>query len=363
MAAFVPLETLSFNVTELIMTDGSISATSLHITHYCRVAITMLVLYDTLITLDVEIFYVWSSPWTSSKVVFLLNRYLAPVVCLYNLSTLFFAELSLLCFANAFVSPLMNGVVTCVITFIMGQTWAVKSKRNYIIFGLFVVLFVVSVLFCVYPLIGVPPMDSAVAWAFGEQSFYAANPKTPGAWIFDRCGPPPIFNEALFTIAIPLLFESTLFAFMCYRVIRSSKTLPTSAIVGLTSGSAIVFIIVSPYTRAVVSSQYSVLIRSLMCSRLLLRMRGYFNQRSRVLDGEARTDVFGGIPTRDIITSISTVIDFAHQHPRRVDGTSEFDEWMDAESHEIGDHGMAASIVDSGKVLEAGGDPRAGSSE
>ncbi|KAG8906373.1 hypothetical protein FRB99_007057 [Tulasnella sp. 403] len=69
---------------------------------------------------------------------------------------------------------------------------------------------------------------------------------------------------------------------------------------------------------------------------LLLRMRGYFNRRSRVLDADAKTDMFGGIPTRDIITDISTVIEFAEQHPQRVDRKSEFDEWRDDEGEALG---------------------------
>ncbi|KAF8899372.1 hypothetical protein BD779DRAFT_1667050 [Infundibulicybe gibba] len=53
-----------------------------------------LTIYEYLITLDQEIEYFWAGAWTSSRVLFFLNRYLSPIVSIVTLMCAFLFRLS-----------------------------------------------------------------------------------------------------------------------------------------------------------------------------------------------------------------------------------------------------------------------------
>ncbi|KAG8906371.1 hypothetical protein FRB99_007055 [Tulasnella sp. 403] len=251
----------------------------------------------------------------------------------------------------------------------MFRTWATdRPNRRRILLCLFMIFFVASFSLVFYSI-----ATKSFPHNRADDFFVIIDLKTqspdslcfpPYAWIFNRCRPRVVPPETALTIAVPLFFETALFAVICYRVIKPSGALPRSAIVDqlfrdgmgyyivifVTLASAIAFTHIGSSTQQIVASQYYVAIRSLMCSRLLLRMRGRFSQRSRVLDGASRTDIFGGIPTRDILTNISTIIEFAHQHPEHVDPKiPEFDVWIDNESvwtDESEGQGVSMSVLD-----------------
>lgn len=58
---------------------------NLNITRYVSAGACVVLLYDHLLTLDDEIQYIWKTKTTVPKVLFLLNRYLVPIVMIVNM--------------------------------------------------------------------------------------------------------------------------------------------------------------------------------------------------------------------------------------------------------------------------------------
>ncbi|KAL1941653.1 hypothetical protein VTO73DRAFT_7092 [Trametes versicolor] len=53
-------------------------------TRYAELASTVIILFDHLITLDQEINLIWRAHWGLGKVLFLINRYYALVIVIFN---------------------------------------------------------------------------------------------------------------------------------------------------------------------------------------------------------------------------------------------------------------------------------------
>jgi len=58
------------------------------ITRYCRLASSVIIYYDHLITLDREMDLIWKKKWSLSKVIFLLNRYYILAAAVFGLYSL-----------------------------------------------------------------------------------------------------------------------------------------------------------------------------------------------------------------------------------------------------------------------------------
>ncbi|KIO17512.1 hypothetical protein M407DRAFT_17988 [Tulasnella calospora MUT 4182] len=67
---------------QVIAADVSTYLYRIHTTHWVRILTTTIIIYDILTTFDREYYYVWRTRWSYAKVIFFLNRYLAPVMFL-----------------------------------------------------------------------------------------------------------------------------------------------------------------------------------------------------------------------------------------------------------------------------------------
>ncbi|KAG2031809.1 hypothetical protein BDR03DRAFT_85818 [Suillus americanus] len=62
--------------------------------HYLEISCFTLLVYDLLTTFGEEVEYFWSGPWSISRVLFFLNRYLPFVVMIPTNAAMFGAEMS-----------------------------------------------------------------------------------------------------------------------------------------------------------------------------------------------------------------------------------------------------------------------------
>ncbi|KAG8806561.1 hypothetical protein FRC17_004924, partial [Serendipita sp. 399] len=58
------------------------------VVRYVNYAAFTFMLYDMLLTLADEVKYIWRARWTVIKVVFLINRYVTPIILIGNLYTI-----------------------------------------------------------------------------------------------------------------------------------------------------------------------------------------------------------------------------------------------------------------------------------
>jgi len=121
------------------------------LTPYPLVSATALFIYDYVLTLHLEIKYIWRSPWTYTKVLFLLIRYLAFMAVVLNFSDSMFQELSvetckimyILVAWFMVIQIALSEVVLCV------RTWAVWNRNKAVGIGLVVVILGLLVFECI----------------------------------------------------------------------------------------------------------------------------------------------------------------------------------------------------------------------
>ncbi|PCH44399.1 hypothetical protein WOLCODRAFT_76925 [Wolfiporia cocos MD-104 SS10] len=96
---------------------------------YLSLAALALLLYDYLLTFSEEIEYFWSAPWSTSRVLFFINRYLAPVVQILSILCKFSATCKieiaamLIQFCRLPWSTIRN-------TIIVLRVWYIYSRRR-----------------------------------------------------------------------------------------------------------------------------------------------------------------------------------------------------------------------------------------
>ncbi|KAG8893907.1 hypothetical protein FRB99_001650 [Tulasnella sp. 403] len=316
------------------------------ITHVWSLATTVFVLYDILTTLDREVHYVWMARWSYAKVIFLLNRYLAPLVCCYNLlgTFLFIKPPSFnFCLASAYTIGVSNTIVMMLVTFtIMARTWAIYERSRTVLY-----IMIISFPICFLPSFyfvftefqkGLSEYDlNQITAMFIVEGTIKLDPQEGDVmWVLTRCYLVRLPRVLVAPMVTALGYESALFAAVCYQIAKSKKVRPRSEIVNRLFHDGVGYYIVifislicatisclaGTYGQAVVASQYYAGVKSMMCSHIILRLRSYFSHDSHIVDSDNKhpapsdgDDDLKIAPYLGGRSNVSTVIHFAHPSP------------------------------------------------
>ncbi|KAG8945224.1 hypothetical protein FRC04_001130 [Tulasnella sp. 424] len=349
---------------EVVRTDTIEYLQRLRAAHFGFAAIASLLVWDILISFDRETHYVWKAKWTYAKVVFLLNRYLAPIVFI--------------------VEAILSAVN---VSFVLGtRLWALyeRSRRVLIALGVgFLGCFVPAWTLTYNP--GTNSIDSTELRIFSNVYAYATGVVVQGGpealnWPLRKCYRFRFPKVSMSILVASFLYESGIFIAMVWTMYKDKKK--TRVIEAFYRDGILYFIamfcnygaamgmgfafddtvaqgfLTSAFYIGIKSliSAFYIGIKSLMCSYILLRLRSYYDEGDPIIDGHFGTDhAAEGGRVRDHKNSssrVSTIIQFAHV----LSGTSEHIVEMTSRSLEREKHAVppigSASVE---RTIDAGG--------
>ncbi|KAG8948177.1 hypothetical protein FRC04_009976 [Tulasnella sp. 424] len=328
---------------------------NVRVTHLATLATASFLVYDVFLTFDDEFDYIWRSRLSYAKAIFLLNRYLTLILFGYDLFVLFAVPKSPNVSLTAFLM-VENPRLIQNLTVIHGQLAAPASMpnmffvstifmmRTYALYErsrLSLAILVVTYVLCfapsfIYFYIMAERGLGAEAWRtindlIKIKEVLAANgvDLTQGWWVITTCA--NVVPAELGAIMVSaLVYESGLMFAMVYKLHgeRRSRLINRLYLDGLayyilmlaTLIGAAVGCYYNTTSRAFVASRYFVGMKSVLCSRMILRLRWYSGST------EAQSPTFGG-QEEALVTG--TDIFFAEADPNSKDA------WMKNEDFGI----------------------------
>ncbi|KAG9040327.1 hypothetical protein FS837_000780 [Tulasnella sp. UAMH 9824] len=308
---------------QAIAADVSTYLHRIHTTHWVQVLTTTIIIYDILTTFDREYHYVWRTRWSYAKVIFFLNRYLAPI--------------SFLCIKTGWFFGLTCALVmTIVSSVLVTRLWAVYERDRRVLAVLisaFLIIFIPSWIICFRGFsVNSQQRDTDTLihnYAYLGMARAMGQKEVDKVWILTRCFLPHFPKQYPAVIVASLLFESGVFTAMAYKMIKDKKktrlieAFYRDGVIyyivmfcALLSGAICAFAYDNTTAQAIMGSAYFIGIKSMMCSHIILRLRSYFGHGDSVVDGR-EDDPFapeGGEKMGNIDSTegmISTIINFA----------------------------------------------------
>ncbi|KAG8969367.1 hypothetical protein FRC05_001106 [Tulasnella sp. 425] len=240
-----------------------------------RLATFTFVVYDILVTLDREIFYVWKSRWSFAKSVFLINRYVPPVVLAFQVIRTVMPYPSpkpqiLLCSLGGILLGLLDLVIILVTSSVSTiRVWAIYQRNTKVL-----IFLIISFLACFGPPIVITSSAKLLSHDSNSQrdaellksvktyiSLVSSVDPAAVPWQLERC----------FVGSLPIKYMSTIIGTLVYE-----SALLSATIAGFDSKN--------PISQAYVGSMYFVAVKATLCSHIILRLRSYFAE-DPIVDG------------------------------------------------------------------------------
>ncbi|KAG9044732.1 hypothetical protein FS837_007612 [Tulasnella sp. UAMH 9824] len=299
------------------------------ITHLATLATATFLVYDVFVTFDDEFDYIWRSRLSYAKAIFLLNRYLTIILFGYDLFVLFAIP----------TSPNINGQLAApasmpnmffVSTIFMMRTYALyeRSRLVLVLLGVTYVLCFAPSFIYFYVVTGRGLAAEALKTiedVNGMKKFLIAHGVNldQGWWPIKTCISIGVPRELGAIMMSALVYESGLMFAMVYKLHgeRRSRLINRVYLDGLayyllmfgTLIGAAIGCYYNSTSRAFVASRYFIGMKSILCSRMILRLRWYSNS------SEAQSPTFGG---QEEALATGTDIFFAEAGP------ASGDDWM-----------------------------------
>lgn len=311
---------------------------NVRVTHLATLATASFLVYDVFLTFDDEFDYIWRSRLSYAKAIFLLNRYLTLILFGYDLFVLFAVPKSpKFCKIHGqLAAPASMPNMFFVSTIFMMRTYALYERSR-----LSLTILVVTYVLCfapsfIYFYIMAERGLGAEAWRtindlIKIKEVLAANgvDLTQGWWVITTCA--NVVPAELGAIMVSaLVYESGLMFAMVYKLHgeRRSRLINRLYLDGLayyilmlaTLIGAAIGCYYNTTSRAFVASRYFVGMKSVLASRMILRLRWYSGS------SEAQSPTFGG-QEEALVTG--TDIFFAEADPNAKDA------WMKNEDFGI----------------------------
>ncbi|KAG8917606.1 hypothetical protein FRC01_002334 [Tulasnella sp. 417] len=327
---------------EIIMQDVTGYLQGLRAAHLGWVAISTLLVWDILRTMDKEIHYVWKSRWSYAKVIFLANRYIAPMTILCIIPHWFWIIFCTLTVATA--------------SFVLGsRLWAIYERDRKALYAI-----IAGFLACFVPAWTLTFLDGTRGGfdadelrVFGSVWLYTGGILMQDGldgldWRLTKCYRSHFPKMTNSIIIGSLLYESGICAAMVWKMYQDKKktriiralyreyvVLPINQLLeerfwltrgvyyygvmfgtyGLALGLGFTFN--DPIVQGFITCGFYTAIKSMVCSHIILRLRSYFSDGDPVIDGYDPSDPFeeqleakaAGKSTSS--SFISTIIHFA----------------------------------------------------
>ncbi|KIO33198.1 hypothetical protein M407DRAFT_18051 [Tulasnella calospora MUT 4182] len=313
------------------------------LTHLATLATATFLVYDVFLTFDDEFDYIWRSRLSYAKAIFLLNRYLTLILFGYDLFVFFAVptspDMSQEVAKGASFSCKINGQLAApasmpnmffISTIFMMRTYALYERSRLVL-----VLLVASYVLCFAPAFAYFYVVtgrglSAEAWTMiadvnGMKKFLVENgvDLSQDWWTISTCISVGVPQQLGAIMVSALVYESGLMFAMVYKLHgeRRSRLINRLYLDGMvyyvlmfgTLVGAAVGCYYNSTSRAFVTSRYFVGMKSILCSRMILRLRWYSNS------SEAQSPTFGG---QEEALATGTDIFFAEADP------ASGDDWM-----------------------------------
>ncbi|KAG9040326.1 hypothetical protein FS837_000779 [Tulasnella sp. UAMH 9824] len=314
---------------EVIKQDVAGYLNGVRAAHLGWVAITTLLVWDILRTMDKEVHYVWKSRWSYAKVIFLANRYLAP--------------LTLLCIVPNWFWIILCTLTVTTVSFVLGsRVWAIYERDRRVLIALlagFLACFVPSwTLTFIWGTRGI--YDEDEIRVFGSVWYYIGGVVMQDGldaldWRLRKCYRfhfPKVNNSI---IVGSWLYESGICAAMVWKMYQDKKKTriieafyreyvasPISLLCTYAIALGVGFAFNDPIAQGFITCAFYTAIKSIVCSHIILRLRSYFGDGDPIIDGHDPVDPFekqlGGKAGNNSNSSsfVSTIIHFAHDLTR-----------------------------------------------
>ncbi|KAG8926576.1 hypothetical protein FRC00_002776 [Tulasnella sp. 408] len=281
--------------------------------------------WDILRTMDKEIHYVWKSRWSYAKVIFLANRYLAP--------------LTFLCIVTNWFWIILCTLTVTTVSFVLGsRVWAIYERDRRVLVAL-----IAGFLACFVPawtltfLAGIRgSLDEDEIRVFGNVWYYIGGILMQDGldgldWRLRKCYRfhfPKVNNSIIIG---SWLYESGICAAMLWKMYQDKKK--TRIIEAFYRDGVVYYLVMfctyavalgvgfafdDPIAQGFLTCGFYTAIKSMVCSHIILRLRSYFSDGDPVIDGHDPVDPFeeqlGGKAGKNSNSSsfVSTIIHFAH---------------------------------------------------
>ncbi|KIO33131.1 hypothetical protein M407DRAFT_17997 [Tulasnella calospora MUT 4182] len=256
-----------------------------------RIATFTFVIYDIIMTFDREVYYVWKSRWTFAKSVFLINRYIPPVVLAFQLVRTVVSS------PSSRLRPRGHSACTHGHCHHPGHQLRLNDQA-------FVACFAPPIAIVSSAKLLTHDSDSTRDAELSERvstyiSLVSGVDPALVPWQLERCFVRSLPMKYMGVIIGTLVYESSILAAMIYRMFQdTTKSKLTEAfyrdgvvyyllmLCALLSAAVAGFDTNSPVSQAYVGSMYFVGIKATLCSHIILRLRSYFSEDSIIYSSE-----------------------------------------------------------------------------